>query len=112
MKRFVFLFGLLWLLAFQGMVAAQIRNCDVNHDGEVNIADINVLIGNILSSTYNPQADLNEDGEVNIADVNAIIGILLSGKLSGCPPVLADCNADDEVNIADVNRIIYEILNQ
>lgn len=56
--------------------------------------------------------DVNTDGEVNIADVNAIIGILLSGKLSGCPPVLADCNADDEVNIADVNRIIYEILNQ
>ncbi len=55
---------------------------DVNADGEVNIADINVLIGNILSSTYNPQADLNEDGEVNIADVNIVIGIILNGPVN------------------------------
>ena len=72
MKRFVFLFGLLWLLAFQGMVAAQIRNCDVNHDGEVNIADINLIIHGILANSNNAAADVNSDGEVNIADVNAL----------------------------------------
>ena len=77
MKRFVFLFGLLWLLAFQGMVAAQIRNCDVNHDGEVNIADINVIIHGILANSNNAAADVNSDGEVNIADVNALIDVIL-----------------------------------
>ena len=54
--------------------------------------------------------DVNADGEVNIADVNVLIDIILYGGLSGCPPVLADCNADDEVNIADINRIIDIIL--
>ena len=53
---------------------------DVNGDGEVNIADVNVVIGIILGSGVqdNPRADVNGDGEVNIADVNAIIAIILS----------------------------------
>ena len=55
---------------------------DVNADGEVNIADINVLIGNILKSTYDPLSDLNNDGEVNIADVNIVIGIILHGPVN------------------------------
>ena len=55
---------------------------DVNADGEVNIADINVLIGNILKSNYDPLSDLNEDGEVNIADVNLVIGIILHGPVN------------------------------
>ena len=54
---------------------------DVNADGEVNIADINVLIGHILHSTFDTQADLNEDGEVTIADVNIVIGIILHGPV-------------------------------
>ena len=55
---------------------------DVNADGEVNIADINILIGNIMNSTYDIQSDLNEDGEVNIADVNIVIGIILNGPVN------------------------------
>ena len=55
---------------------------DVNADGEVNIADINILIGHILNSTYDVQSDLNEDGEVNIADVNIVIGIILHGPVN------------------------------
>ena len=54
--------------------------------------------------------DVNADGEVNIADVNVLIDIILAGTPFGCPPVLADCNGDDEVNIADINRIIDIIL--
>lgn len=55
---------------------------DVNHDGEVNIADINAIIDIILGGNVDDQtrerADVNGDGEVNIADVNAIIDIILS----------------------------------
>lgn len=54
---------------------------DVNGDGEVDIADINETINQILGRG-NPdhliRADVNEDGEVDIADINLIIGIMLS----------------------------------
>lgn len=50
---------------------------DVNHDGEVNIADVNAVIEEILSGGVAPSADVNIDGEVNIADVNAVIDVIL-----------------------------------
>ena len=52
---------------------------DVNHDGEVNIADVNCIISVILGGPdiYGGLADVNVDGEVNIADINAVIGIIL-----------------------------------
>jgi len=55
---------------------------DVNHDGEVNIADINAIIDIILGGNADGdtrhRADVNGDGEVNIADINAVIDIILS----------------------------------
>lgn len=53
---------------------------DVNHDNEVNIADINAAIDVILSQTANIETsvgDVNGDGEVNIADINSIIDLIL-----------------------------------
>lgn len=54
---------------------------DVNGDGEVNIADINVIVNIILGGRVDPstmtRADVNGDGEVNIGDINAIINIIL-----------------------------------
>ena len=52
---------------------------DVNGDNEVNIADVNALIGMILSGQTLDSGDVNGDNEVNIADVNALIGIILNG---------------------------------
>ena len=52
---------------------------DVNADGEVNIADVNVLIGTILDGTNNPKCDLNGDDEINIADINVLIDLILNG---------------------------------
>ncbi|MBR5170181.1 MAG: leucine-rich repeat protein [Muribaculaceae bacterium] len=54
------------------------RPGDVNEDGEVNIADVNVLINMILTSTSTSLGDVNHDGEVNIADVNVLIDMILS----------------------------------
>jgi len=53
---------------------------DVNHDGEVSIADVNAIFDIILGGDgdFNA-ADINGDGEVTIADVNAIIDIILAG---------------------------------
>ena len=52
---------------------------DVNGDGSVNITDLNIIIGLILSNEYNYAADLNNDRSVNISDVNMIIFIILNG---------------------------------
>ena len=53
---------------------------DVNRDGEVNIADVNVIIKTIQTGNGMEDAlDVNGDGEVNIADVNAVINIILHG---------------------------------
>ena len=51
---------------------------DVNGDGEVSIADINVLIGIILNDGYTTASDVDGDGEVGIADVNVLVGIVLN----------------------------------
>ena len=49
---------------------------DVNGDGEVNIGDVNAIIGMLLG-TPAPNGDVNGDTEVNIGDVNAVISIIL-----------------------------------
>ena len=51
---------------------------DVNRDGEVNIADVNAVIDEILGISTNYSCDVNGDGEVNIADVNSIIDWILN----------------------------------
>jgi len=49
----------------------------VNEDGEINIADVNVLINMILTSHTSKLGDVNGDGEINIADVNSLIDMIL-----------------------------------
>ena len=51
---------------------------DVNGDGVVNIADVNVIIDMILAGSAHSAGDVNGDSTVNIADINAIINIILS----------------------------------
>ena len=48
-----------------------------NYDGEVTIADINVIIDCILTGVAAPSADVNGDGEISIADINALIDMML-----------------------------------
>ena len=79
MKRLAFFLCLLWLLGFQTAVA-QSRNYDVNHDGEVNIADVNAVIHAILSDIEDSIHDVNRDGEVNIADINALVDRILGDE--------------------------------
>ncbi len=51
---------------------------DVNGDGEINIADVNVLVDIILKGTVSGgNQDVNSDGEINIADVNTLVNIIL-----------------------------------
>ena len=52
---------------------------DVNSDGEVNIADVNLVIGAILNGSSSGPCDVNGDNEVSVADVNDVIDIILNG---------------------------------
>jgi len=52
---------------------------DVNGDGEITVADVNVIISIIVGITdATPAADVNGDGEVTVADVNAVINLILN----------------------------------
>ena len=51
---------------------------DVNADGVVNIADMNVIINVILRGNNDRTCDVNGDGMVNISDLNAIISAILA----------------------------------
>lgn len=51
---------------------------DVNADGVVNIADMNVIINVILRGNNDRTCDVNGDGLVNISDLNAIISAILA----------------------------------
>ena len=59
------------------------RRGDVNGDGEVNIADVTILISYVLSRNASgiilPQADVDGDNDINIADVTTLIGLVLKG---------------------------------
>lgn len=55
---------------------------DINLDGTVDIADLNLLLSMIMGiespEAYGGRADLNYDGKVDIADLNELVSILLS----------------------------------
>ena len=50
---------------------------DINGDGDVNLIDLNILLGLFGKSganVTNPKADLNGDGDVNLVDLNILLG--------------------------------------
>ena len=50
----------------------------MNCDGEVNIADINMIVDAIISGQTDDIYDVNYDGEINIADINEIVNMILA----------------------------------
>ena len=54
-------------------------NADINQDGQINVADVVILVSMILGNAeINDDADLNEDGFINIQDVIILVNIILS----------------------------------
>lgn len=58
------------------------RPGDVNHDGDVTIADVtalvNIILGKDTEGVYDHEAaDVNDDDEITIADVTALVNIIL-----------------------------------
>ena len=70
------------MVTLAGSAAHQYKTGDVNHDGNVNIADVTALIDHLLGSgnVCTTCANVNGDESINIADVTALIDILLSSN--------------------------------
>ena len=69
-----------WTLFEKQVIEPATLPGDANLDGAVNIADVNLVINDILSGTMTEACDANGDGSVNIADVNFIIGCILGAQ--------------------------------
>jgi hypothetical protein len=64
---FVFIGG---IILYRSFAAAPI-DCDLNHDGVVNISDLSILLSSY--NTTNAVADINKDGMVNILDLSQLL---------------------------------------
>ena len=65
----------------QGVNFHAMEAADVNGDGEVTIADVNLIIDAILQGGASAwPVDVNGDGEVSVADINAVVNIILTGR--------------------------------
>ena len=77
----------------------------------VDLIDVDYMCyGDVEPSVF--KGDVNGDGEINIADINVIIGIVLGGMVDADTLSRADVKSDGEVNIADINAVIALILGQ
>ncbi len=85
MRKLFTLFSLILLSTVMAMAAPNryVSNIegDVNADGDVTIADINVLIDDIMSGRGDSQCDVNHDGDITIADINYLIDLILNGPV-------------------------------
>jgi hypothetical protein len=46
---------------------------DLNHDGNITSADVQIALGIVFSSKYSQEADMDENGYINILDVRMIM---------------------------------------
>ena len=101
MKKFL-TFLLLIVFSLSGYAQSN-QYGDVNGDLEVNVADVNAVIGIILDGNgITAAADVNGDGEINITDINAVIDIILGGQPA------TELKSDVFLLTADYNDVITE----
>ena len=85
MRKLITFFSLILLSTVMALAAPNryVSNIegDVNADGDVNLADINVLIDAIMSGRGDSQCDVNHDGDITVADINYLIDLILNGPV-------------------------------
>ncbi len=88
---------------------------DVNHDGVVDINDINAVVGNILGNVpdvfYPENADMDADGVIGVNDIPFIVNIILGIDGSGDDVALAARKALLEKIFMTLEEGGYEITN-
>ena len=92
MKKFLIsIFTFLVAMLPLGLLSSSNDNAnsaDVNHDGEVNISDVNAVIDIILGGAHEGYSgDVNNDGETNISDINYLIDIILGTQTTAVPVI-------------------------
>jgi hypothetical protein len=76
---------------------------DFDGNGNLDCADIDMLVEEIAVGTNNPQFDLTGDGVVNLDDRDAWLAEAGATNISCQEPyVLGDVNLDENVDAADV----------
>ena len=84
---------------------------DINGDGEINVVDVVVIVGNILNgSEYNSLADLNQDGVINVVDVVLLVNWILYGMPEENSPIglwKAVVRFDTDLNTGEVDTTSY-----
>ena len=95
------------VITYDGFAHALVSNDETK--AIIDLMDVDYMcFGNVGESSIT--GDVNGDGEVNIADINAVVGIIIEGDTDEDTYTRADVNGDGEVNIADVNALIDIIL--
>ena len=91
------------LMAFAGQRQNVVSNVegDVNADGDVTIADVNVVIDAILTGVADMNCDVNKDGDITIADINVLLDIILSG------PQIHTVDTGMYMGITGFNQTLY-----
>lgn len=69
------------LESYEYMIPKRALRGDVNLDGEVDVADVNIVVNIILgldqASNYDGRADVDSNGYVDVGDVNELVNIIL-----------------------------------
>ena len=68
---------------------------DFNNDGMVDVADIDLMLGEVKTGTNSGNFDLNNDNLVNTADIDALLA-------DGFNSYIGDSNLDGEFNSSDM----------
>lgn len=77
---------------------------DVNQDGSLDIADLDIIYDAIRTGQYNGAADLDADGEVQFSDVENWLSTAGLANV-GSPYCGGDANLDGAVDVRDLNRV-------
>jgi hypothetical protein len=77
---------------------------DFNQDGSFDLADIDLLVGEIAAGTHHGQFDANGDGLVDLADRDAWLSNAGAVNIGvGKSYLLGDANLDGRVDVSDFN---------
>ena len=68
---------LLTMLLLAAVLPAAAKIGDVNANGTVDVADLNLVVDHVLGISQTDAADVNSDGLVDVADVNILVDIIL-----------------------------------
>lgn len=88
-------------------IVGDLGDQDVNRDNEVNVGDVNVVLGAILAEDHCPAYDVNYDLEVNVADVNVILTTILGVPSPGGEP---DKPVTGETKTYTVNGVSFKMV--